>query len=45
MTREEMYEILKRLKETTNWNVREAVKAYNETARMLRKMVEESEDK
>lgn len=44
MTREEMFELLKKKYKETNWNSRDSVHAYNEYARFLREMVEEEED-
>ncbi len=41
MTREEMYIMLKKKHAETDWNNRQSVKAYNEYAQMLRKLVEE----
>lgn len=43
MTVEEMYKILKDLHEKTDWNNLESIKRYNQTARELRKMVEEDD--
>lgn len=41
MTREEMYRLLEKKHKETNWNDRDSVHAYNEYARMLRKMLDE----
>lgn len=40
---EEMYKILKDLHEKTDWNNLESIKRYNQTARELRKIVEEDD--
>lgn len=39
MTREQYYELLKKRHEQTDWNDLESVKAYNEYARQLRKLL------
>lgn len=41
MTREEMYKLLEKKHKETDWNNLQSIKAYNEYARMLRKLVEE----
>lgn len=43
MTRAEMYELLEKKYKETNWNSKDSVHAYNEYARMLRKMVDDDE--
>lgn len=44
MTREQMYELLKKKHAETDWNNLQSIKTYNEYARMLRKLVEEDEE-
>ena len=44
MTKEEMYELLAKKHEQTNWDNRASVKAYNEYARMLRHLLYEAEE-
>ena len=41
MSREEMYKLLEHKHKETNWNDRESIRAYNEYARTLRKMLDE----
>lgn len=41
MTREEMYKLLEKKHKETDWNNLQSIKAYNEYARMLRKLVDE----
>ena len=41
MTREEMYKLLEKKHKETDWNNYASVKAYNEYARILLKMLEE----
>lgn len=45
MTREEYYAALAKKHEQTDWNNKESVRAYNEYARTLRKLIYEEEDK
>lgn len=39
MTREQYYELLKKRHEQTDWNNRDSIRAYNEYARQLRKLL------
>lgn len=40
MTRDEMYRLLEKKHKETDWNNLQSIKAYNEYARMLRKLLE-----